>query len=175
LTISHDRAACVACFLEADGSATIGRRSAAAGCGRTRRHDTAKRPRPAQRFPTVHDQVANLFQIPYPASATAADCGATRERACNFAWHIRSRRRGLRMTRGKIPASFRLTQSQIDGTVSSCDLPTSVCQPPAVGGPYTSGHDGAPGGAARYGLGPVPTWASGSIRLSNENSSSHFS
>ena len=40
----------------------------------------------AQRFLTVHDQIANLFHLPYPDYATAEDRRATRKRA--FAvWH----------------------------------------------------------------------------------------
>jgi putative transposase len=45
-----------------------------------------KSPRQAQRFLTVHDQIANLFHLPYPDYATAEDRRATRKRA--FAvWH----------------------------------------------------------------------------------------
>ncbi|MGC2782510.1 MAG: IS6 family transposase, partial [Roseiarcus sp.] len=40
-----------------------------------------KSPRQAQRFLSVHDQVANLFHIPYPESAPADFRRATRERA----------------------------------------------------------------------------------------------
>jgi len=40
-----------------------------------------KSARQAQRFLTVHDQVANLFHIPYPESTTAADRRASREAA----------------------------------------------------------------------------------------------
>jgi putative transposase len=35
----------------------------------------------AQRFLSVHDQVANLFHVPYPAKATSEQRCATRERA----------------------------------------------------------------------------------------------
>jgi len=35
----------------------------------------------AQQFLSVHDQVANLFHIPYPESATADYRRASRERA----------------------------------------------------------------------------------------------
>ena len=35
----------------------------------------------AQRFLSAHDQVANLFHIPYPESATASSRRASRERA----------------------------------------------------------------------------------------------
>ena len=35
----------------------------------------------AQRFLSVHDQVANLFHVPYPEKATAEDRRATRDRA----------------------------------------------------------------------------------------------
>jgi hypothetical protein len=40
-----------------------------------------KSPRQAQRFLSVHDQVANLFHVPYPEKATAEHRRATRERA----------------------------------------------------------------------------------------------
>ena len=40
-----------------------------------------KSSRQAQRFLSVHDQVANLFHIPYPRAATAAFRRASRERA----------------------------------------------------------------------------------------------
>jgi putative transposase len=40
-----------------------------------------KSPRQAQRFLSVHDQVANLFHIPYPESATADFRRASHERA----------------------------------------------------------------------------------------------
>jgi len=40
-----------------------------------------KSPRQAQRFLSVHDQVANLFHIPYPESTTADFRRASRERA----------------------------------------------------------------------------------------------
>jgi transposase-like protein len=40
-----------------------------------------KSARQAQRFLSVHDQVANLFHIPYPESATADFRRASRERA----------------------------------------------------------------------------------------------
>ena len=40
-----------------------------------------KSARQAQRFLSVHDQVANLFHIPYPETATAACRRASRERA----------------------------------------------------------------------------------------------
>jgi putative transposase len=40
-----------------------------------------KSARQAQRFLSVHDQIANLFHIPYPESATAAARRASRERA----------------------------------------------------------------------------------------------
>jgi putative transposase len=39
-----------------------------------------KSARQAQRFLSVHDQIANLFHIPYPESATAAARRASRER-----------------------------------------------------------------------------------------------
>jgi putative transposase len=39
-----------------------------------------KSARQAQRFLSVHDQVANLFHIPYPESATAAARRASRDR-----------------------------------------------------------------------------------------------
>jgi putative transposase len=40
-----------------------------------------KSARQAQRFLTIHDQVANLFHVPYPQEATAEHLRATRERA----------------------------------------------------------------------------------------------
>ena len=40
-----------------------------------------KSSRQAQRFLSVHDQVANLFHIPYPGAATADFRRASRERA----------------------------------------------------------------------------------------------
>ncbi len=40
-----------------------------------------KSARRAQRFLSVHDQVANLFHVPYPESATAAVRRTARERA----------------------------------------------------------------------------------------------
>ena len=40
-----------------------------------------KSARQAQRFLTVHDQVANLFHIPYPESVTADFRRASRKRA----------------------------------------------------------------------------------------------
>ena len=40
-----------------------------------------KSARQAQRFLAPHDQVANLFHIPYPEKATAEHRRATRERA----------------------------------------------------------------------------------------------
>jgi putative transposase len=40
-----------------------------------------KSARQAQRFLSVHDQVANLFHIPYPKSATADFRRASREQA----------------------------------------------------------------------------------------------
>jgi len=40
-----------------------------------------KSPRQAQRFLSVHDQVANLFHVPYPEKATAENRRPTRERA----------------------------------------------------------------------------------------------
>jgi putative transposase len=40
-----------------------------------------KSPQQAQRFLSVHDQVANLFHVPYPEKATAEQRRATRERA----------------------------------------------------------------------------------------------
>jgi putative transposase len=40
-----------------------------------------KSPRQAQRFLSVHDQVANLFHVPYPEKATAEHRRAMRERA----------------------------------------------------------------------------------------------
>jgi putative transposase len=40
-----------------------------------------KSARQAQRFLSVHDQVANLFHVPYPEKATAEHRRATRERA----------------------------------------------------------------------------------------------
>ena len=43
-----------------------------------------KSARQAQRFLSVHDQVANLFHIPYPETATAACRRASRERALPF-------------------------------------------------------------------------------------------
>src|ERR1700693_6232309 len=42
-----------------------------------------KSARQAQRFLSVHDQIANLFHIPYPESATAAARRASRD--CGFA------------------------------------------------------------------------------------------
>jgi hypothetical protein len=40
-----------------------------------------KSARQAQRFLSVHDQVANLFHVPYPEKATAEDRRAARDRA----------------------------------------------------------------------------------------------
>ena len=40
-----------------------------------------KSARQAQRFLTIHDQVANLFHVPYPQEATAEHLRVTRERA----------------------------------------------------------------------------------------------
>jgi putative transposase len=40
-----------------------------------------KSSRQAQRFLSVHDQVANLFHVPYPEKATAEERRATRDRA----------------------------------------------------------------------------------------------
>jgi putative transposase len=40
-----------------------------------------KSARQAQRFLAIHDQVANLFHIPYPEKATAEDRRTTRNRA----------------------------------------------------------------------------------------------
>jgi putative transposase len=40
-----------------------------------------KSSRQAQRFLSVHDQVANLFHVPYPERATAEERRATRDRA----------------------------------------------------------------------------------------------
>jgi putative transposase len=40
-----------------------------------------KSPQQAQRFLSVHDQLANLFHVPYPEKATAEHRRATRERA----------------------------------------------------------------------------------------------
>ena len=40
-----------------------------------------KSARQAQRFLSAHDQVANLFHVPYPEKATAEDRRATRDRA----------------------------------------------------------------------------------------------
>jgi hypothetical protein len=52
-----------------------------------------KSARQAQRFLSVHDQVANLFHIPYPKSAPADFRRASRRRA--FATCARSPRRAL--------------------------------------------------------------------------------
>jgi putative transposase len=40
-----------------------------------------KSARQAQRFLLVHDQIANLFHVPYPEKATAEERRATRDRA----------------------------------------------------------------------------------------------
>jgi putative transposase len=40
-----------------------------------------KSSRHAQRFLSVHDQVANLFHVPYPEKATAEERRTTRDRA----------------------------------------------------------------------------------------------
>jgi putative transposase len=45
-----------------------------------------KSARQAQRFLSVHDQVANLFHVPYPNSVTADFRRASREQAFT-AWH----------------------------------------------------------------------------------------
>jgi putative transposase len=37
--------------------------------------------RQAQRFLTVHDQVGNLFHVPYPKTVSAADRRALRQQA----------------------------------------------------------------------------------------------
>jgi hypothetical protein len=46
-----------------------------------------KSARQAQRFLSVHDQIANIFHVPYPESTTAVDRHAVRETA--FAWLAR--------------------------------------------------------------------------------------
>jgi putative transposase len=40
-----------------------------------------KSARQAQRFLSVHDQIANIFHVPYPESTTAVDRRAARETA----------------------------------------------------------------------------------------------
>ena len=47
-----------------------------------------KSPRQAQRFLAVHDQIANLFHLPYPDHATAEDRRATPKRAFAVWRHV---------------------------------------------------------------------------------------
>jgi putative transposase len=47
-----------------------------------------KSPRQAQGFLSIHDQVANLFHVPYPESVPVNFRRASRERAFTVWWDI---------------------------------------------------------------------------------------
>ncbi|MET3299191.1 IS6 family transposase [Bradyrhizobium diazoefficiens] len=65
----------------AQSSQQSGRELSSADAATRADHEAFKSSHQAQRFLSVHDQVANLFHIPYPGAATAAFRRASRERA----------------------------------------------------------------------------------------------